>query len=254
MRSLNDELGKLGNGLHVLYAMENSDQSAAAAVAAHAVRVAASTVLVDCSEEAGEDAAAFVQGAISTHSHASSVVTKVHALHDDTLFTHAQALTLLSESTAGDKSKVLKWTGFLKAASSLPEPPQPHPAPARLPPPCTAVSKTLDIPADSPWWGVPTHDGWLKVTGVPISEIGGLQLAKMAGEGQKSNGRPGFSAKHLGQRAGAGDDADGRAAPRYFFFWALPSYRETHLHTCVLNASILSICLVTHLCVLFGLD
>ena len=229
MRSLHEELRRLGNGLTVLYAMDDTDESAAAAVAAHAVQIGASTVIVDWNQEAGAGAASLVESALGAHRNACAV----HGLSDDTLFTHEQALSLLGESKAGDSAKVLKWTGFLKAAGSLPKPPPPHPAPARLPPPCSTPPETLDIPAESAWWGIPTLNGWLDVTDVPISEIGGLRLAKMAGDAASSGGRPGFGTKHLGQRAGAGNDADGRNAPRPayispFLRWGVISGRQAH--------------------------
>ena len=76
---------------------------------------------------------------------------------------------------------------------------------------------------------MPTLDGWLKLTGAPISEEGGQQLAREAGERAVSGGRPGFGVKNLGQRKGAGNDADGRAAPP-------PAYISPYLRWGVLSA------------------
>jgi hypothetical protein len=222
MRSLHKELRKLGNGLTVLYSAEDTERSAAAAVAAHAMKVGAATVVVDCSDEAGVAAATYVHAACSTaRGHGRAVgqdarPIEVVAVQDDTLFTHQQALSLLGESEAGGGARVLRWAGFLKAAAKLPPPPPPSPAPISLPPPPlgTQFGKRLRLPADSAWWGVPTLNGWLKLTGAPISEEGGQQLASQAGQRAVSGGRPGFGIKTLGQRKGASDDADGRAPAR----------------------------------------
>ena len=126
---------------------------------------------------------------------------------------------------------MLRWAGFLKAAAKLPPPPPPSPAPISLPPPPlgTQFGKRLRLPADSAWWGVPTLNGWLKLTGAPISEEGGQQLASQAGQRAVSGGRPGFGIKTLGQRKGASDDADGRAAPS-------PAYLSPYLRWGVISA------------------
>ena len=167
MTSLHKQLRKRGSGLTVLYSADDSERSAAAAVAAHAARLGASTVVVDCAEEAGDAAATYVRVALGEDAKAVEVV----GVQDDTLFTHAQALSLMSDSQAGDDAKVLRWASFLKAAAELPPPP-----------PNTAFGKKLrGLPADSAWWGVPTLDGWLKLTGAPISEEGGQQLAREVG-------------------------------------------------------------------------
>ena len=180
MTSLHKQLRKRGSGLTVLYSADDSERSAAAAVAAHAARLGASTVVVDCAEEAGDAAATYVRVALGEDAKAVEVV----GVQDDTLFTHAQALSLMSDSQAGDDAKVLRWASFLKAAAELPPPLAPAPPPATLPPPPpnTAFGKKLrGLPADSAWWGVPTLDGWLKLTGAPISEEGGQRLAREAG-------------------------------------------------------------------------
>ena len=40
----------------------------------------------------------------------------------------------------------------------------------------------LPLPPDSKWWGQPTIRGWVAISGVEISEAGGLQLAQIAGD------------------------------------------------------------------------
>ena len=228
MTSLHKQLRKRGSGLTVLYSADDSERSAAAAVAAHAARLGATTVVVDCAEEAGDAAATYVRVALGEDAKAVEVV----GVQDDTLFTHAQALSLMSDSQAGGGAKVLRWASFLKAAAELPPPLAAAPPPATLPPPPpnTAFGKKLrGLPADSAWWGVPTLDGWLKLTGAPISEEGGQRLAREAGERAVSGGRPGFGVKNLGQRKGAGNDADGRAAPQ-------PAYISPYLRWGVISA------------------
>ena len=61
-----------------------------------------------------------------------------------------------------------------------------------------------ELPDDSRWWGVPTLNGWLELSGVEISEAGALALAEAAGRGACRNGRTGYAKGHLGERAGAG--------------------------------------------------
>lgn len=229
-RSLHDELRKLGSGLTVLHALSDDDESAAVAVAAHAAVLGVRSVVVDACETVGLAVASLLEAALARLDTATLV--RVEALTDDTLFPHAVAVSSLqpSRSEASDV-KSLRWASFLKAAAQLSAPP-PAAAPRRLPPSLTpplVAAESLPLPVDSEWWGVPTLRGWLRISGVPISEVGALQLAEAAGTRACRNGRPGFSKAHLGERAGAGDDADGKAAPR-------PSYLSPFLRWGVLSA------------------
>lgn len=134
------------------------------------------------------------------------------------------------DATWAPHGRLLTLAGFLKHAAKLAAPP-PCDAPTSLPPPLEPPVPELDIPADSAWWGVPTLKGWLQISGAPISEEGGWQLAEAAAARARRNGRSGFASGHLGERSGAGDDADGKAAPRPsyispFLRWGLLSARQ----------------------------
>ena len=169
-----------------------------------------------------------------------------------------QLRCLPAARSAVPHARVLKWTGFLQTAAILPVAP-PRLPPAALPPPlppppaappaearaksatagdlgnlaardgnlvtgdCTIAAGDLDLPADSEWWGLPWLRGWLSISGTEISEEGAMQLAAAAGARARCNGRSGFGRSHLGERAGAGDDADGSAAPKPSYISAVIS-------------------------------
>ena len=223
-RCLHSELQRLGNGLTVLIAAADSDEAAAEAVATYIGQFGdvPPAVVIDASGPSGAEPASLLQAALPS----ASVLPVLAA---DTLIPHDAAAACLPKSRAvagvedgaRSSSRDLQWAGFLKAAAKLPVPP-PIDAPASLPPPLTPIADRLPLPPDSAWWGKPTLDGWLGLSGAPISEESGLALASAAGVRAQRNGRNGFAHGNVGERAGAGDDAEGTAAPR-------PSYISAYL-------------------------
>ena len=223
-RSFHAELRKLGSSLTVLHARRNSDESAAEAVASHAIALGVNTILIDACEMGASTAN--IRSALSSAGKSS---VSVEAMVDDTLFAQDVAAACLSMSRSeGSEAKVLQWSSFLKAMAQL-TPLEPLAAPRRLPPLLTPAAEKLDLPPDSAWWGKPLLSGWLAISGVEISEAGARKLAEAAAARACRNGRAGFSRSHLGERAGAGDDADGKAAPR-------PSYLSPFLRWGILSA------------------
>ena len=247
MRSLHTELRARGSGLTVLYAKDETEDSAADAVAAHAAALGVRTVVVDAGEAAGGDAAALVESSLHARAYgaggddaasarAPAVLPTVEAMTDDTLFPLDVQISCLPKSRSGGggaaSSSVLRWADWLKAAANLPAMP-PQPPPSSLPPSLSgaASAESIELPEDSKWWGVPTLDGFLALSGAEISEAGALQLAEAAGVGALRNGRSGYGKSHLGERAGAGGVVgygSGRAVPR-------PSYVSPFLRWGVLS-------------------
>ena len=253
LRALHASLRELGSGLVVLHACDESDESAAAAVAARALELGVEAVVVDACEASGATSAVLLEAALrrdkcaaheqpapadngSAPTSASMGLTgmpMVEAMVDDTLIAHEVALSCLPPAT-DETGLVLRWTDFLKAAAQLDAVP-PSPAPTRLPPPLSLPTDTLHtLPADSKWWGVPTFDGWLHLSGSDISEAGALRLAESAGHGATRDGRSGYGRGHLGERAGAGGVVgyeSGYAVPRPsyvspFLRWGMLSPRQ----------------------------
>ena len=223
-RSFHAELLKLGSSLTVLHARRNSDESAAEAVASHAIALGVNAILIDACEMGASTA--HLRGALSSAGKSS---VSVESMVDDTLFAQDVAAACLPKSRSeGSEAKVLQWSSFLKAMAQL-TPPEPLAAPRRLPPPLTPAAEKLDLPPDSAWWGEPLLSCWLAISAVEISEAGARELAEAAASRACRNGRAGFSRSHLGERAGAGDDADGKAAPR-------PSYLSPFLRWGILSA------------------
>ena len=227
LRSLHSELKRLGSGLTVLIASTDSDAAAAEAVAAHVLRlggVAPANVIVDACGPSGADVAALLGRALPDSS--------VSPMVDDTLFPHDVAISCLPRSRVVDEdaTRALQWAGFLKAVAKLPVPP-PSTAPIRLPPPLSPAVAELNLPRDSAWWGEPTLNGWLEISAAPISEAGAMSLAAAAAARVQRNGRNGFAPACLGEKAGAGDDAAGKSAPRPayispFLAWGVLSPRQ----------------------------
>ena len=219
MRALHAELRRLGSGLLVLHAADATEEAAAAAVAACAARLGVGTVVVDACEAGGEGAATLVDARLRTHHRppvglAAGAVTVV-AMVDDTLLPHEQLVSCLPAASVGAErgAKVLNWARFLHTAAQL-SPPPPHPSPASLPPPLTPAAElaaALTLPEDSAWWGQATLAGWLSISGAEISEAGGLRLARDAGRRARRKGVSGFAKGHIGERAGAGNEAGGGA-------------------------------------------
>ena len=177
MRSLHTELRARGSGLTVLYAKDETEDSAADAVAAHAAALGVRTVVVDAGEAAGGDAAALVESSLHARAYgaggddaaaarAPAVLPTVEAMTDDTLFPLDVQISCLPKSRSGGggaaSSSVLRWADWLKAAASLPAMP-PQPPPSSLPPSLSgaASAESIELPEDSKWWGVPTLDGFL---------------------------------------------------------------------------------------------
>ena len=100
MRALHATLRALGSGLVVLYAADESEESAAEAVAARALQLGVDYVIVDACEAAGAAAAGLVAAAlrrsiIEPRSQADAqsdaeplTMPTVEAMVDDTLFPH----------------------------------------------------------------------------------------------------------------------------------------------------------------------
>ena len=100
MRALHATLRALGSGLVVLYAADESEESAAEAVAARALQLGVDSVIVDACEAAGAAAAGLVAAALRrsisdprSQAEAQSdaeplTMPTVEAMVDDTLFPH----------------------------------------------------------------------------------------------------------------------------------------------------------------------